>query len=192
MAAALIAVRRGPRGPLANYVQAVRRSAVKGMGQDDTAIEDPSTGIYYDSSGAVVPQPVITPISSGLSYDPLSGSFSTSSGSTLATGSPATASNPTGSGFNLSSLLNSLTGAAAGAEKIYLAGQTPSLVPGTNAIYNAATGQFYNPTTGQVVNPSGTSSLFPAGISTANLGPILLYGGLALGAFLLISQLGKG
>lgn len=169
MSMAVIAVRQTPRGPLANYVQAVRR----GMGQDD-------------SSGDTYLPPVDVPVNV-LALTP-----GADLGSTVSSGSPATASNPTGSGFNLSSLLNSLTGAAAGAEKIYLAGQSPSLVPGTNAIYNAATGQFYNPTTGQVVNPTGTSSLFPAGISTANLGPILLYGGLALGAFLLISQMGKG
>lgn len=176
MPMAVIAVTRGPRGPLANYVQAVRR----GMGQDPT-----EGGSYpIDTTDTYVPVDIPTNI---LDLTP-----GANLGSTSPTGSPATASNPSGSGFNLSSLLNSLTGAAAGAEKIYLAGQSPSLVPGTNAIYNAATGQFYNPTTGQVVNPSGTSSLFPAGLSTANLGPILLYGGLAVGAFLLISQMGKG
>lgn len=184
MPMAVIAVRQTPRGPLANYVQAVRRGmAGRGMGQDDSGYTiDPDTGEYvptttFNIGDLGVPTNVasITPVL----------------GSTAPTGSPATASNSTGSGFNLSAILNSLTGAAAGAEKIYLAGQSPSLVPGTNAIYNAATGQFYNPTTGQVVNPSGTSSLFPAGLSTANLGPILLYGGLAVGAFLLISQMGK-
>lgn len=178
MPMAVIAVTRGPRGPLANYVQAVRR----GMGQDPTeggAYPTDTTDYGGDTYLPTVPTNVLS-LTPGADL-----------GSTSPTGSPATASNPSGSGFNLSSLLNSLTGAATGAEKIYLAGQSPSLVPGTNAIYNAATGQFYNPTTGQVVNPSGTSSLFPAGLSTANLGPILLYGGLAIGAFLLISQLGK-
>lgn len=95
--------------------------------------------------------------------------------------------------FNWTGLLNSITGAAQVGNKIYLSTQTPSLVPGTNAIYNASTGQYYNPTTGQVVNapgtPGTTSTLFPAGISTANMGSWLLYGGLAIAGILAVKMM---
>lgn len=106
---------------------------------------------------------------------------------------PVSTSTPSSNGLNLASLFQSITNAAVAGQKIYLSTQTPSLIPGTNAIYNPATGQYYNPTTGQVVNAPGTigstSSLFPAGLSTANLGPILLFGGLALGAVFLIGAI---
>jgi len=157
------------------------------MGQDGSidTIVDPTTGNEYDLSGNLLavggPQPVITPITSGGG----GGGGGSSGGVSMST--------PSSSGFNLTNLFNSLTQAAVAGQKIYLTSQQPGLVPGTNAIYNPATGQYYNPTTGQVVNapgaPGTTSSLFPAGLSTANLGPILLFGGLGIGALVLIHAL---
>ena len=191
MPMAVIQVRRGPRGPLANYVQAVKKGmAGRGMGQDSTdTIVDPTTGITYDLSGNVVSAP-LTPTNILAASTNLGGTPLPISGSTPPTGSPATASNSSGS-FNLGNFLTGLTSDAASAAKIYNSLQTPSLIPGTNAIYNAATGQYYNPTTGQVVNPGGTSTLGIPTDLTQYMPQILLYGGLALGALLLLAAMGK-
>jgi hypothetical protein len=161
------------------------------MGQDDTTIEDPSTGIYYDSSGNVVSPPVITPIVAPTNV--LDFQAPTNIGSAPSTGSPAIASNPSGS-LNLSQLVNSVSAAAANAGKLYNSLQTPALIAGTNAIYNAATGQYYNPTTGQVVNANGTGVVGTLDLSSisAYLPSIMLFGGLAVGAFLLIRMTGGG
>jgi hypothetical protein len=164
MPMAVIAVRQGPRGPLANYVQAVRKGmAGRGMGQDDD-------GSTFDIDTVTVPTNIqsLTP--------------GADLGSLPSTGSPATASNPAGS-FNLGNFLTGLTSDAAGAAKIYNSLQTPSLIPGTNAIYNAATGQ--------VVNPGGTSTLGIPTDLTQYMPQILLFGGLALGAMLLLGAMGK-
>ena len=105
---------------------------------------------------------------------------------------PLSTVTPSSSGFNLTNLFNSITNAAVAGQKIYLSSQMPSLVPGTQAVYNPGTGQYYNPTTGQVVNapgtPGTTSTLFPAGLSTANYGPILMIGGLLIGGVVLLSM----
>jgi hypothetical protein len=186
---AIINVRRGPRGPLANYVQAVRNGmGMRGLGQADTY--DPDSDSFIPTVSTPITSPVSTPIFGDLSGGVSSSIFSLEGGSSPSTGSPATASNSSGS-FNLSQLLSGLTGDAASAAKIYQSLQTPSLIPGTNAIYNAATGQYYNPTTGQVVNPSGISTLgVPTDISAA-LPQLLLFGGLAVGAMVILSALGK-
>lgn len=187
---AIINVRRGPRGPLANYVQAVRKGmSGRGMGQDDSGFDDTSvpTNIMQLTPGAdlsSIGSTFFGDLSGGIS----SFDSSITGGSTPATGSPATASNASGS---VSSFLTGLTADAASAAKIFNSLQTPALIPGTNAIYNAATGQYYNPTTGQVVNPNGSGTLgLPTDLSSA-LPQILLFGGLALGAMVLLGALGK-
>jgi len=185
-----------PRSPL------LRLIPERGMGQDGSVdtIVDPSTGITYDLSGNVVtPQPIVsmpsvTPTDTFSSwFNSLSAPSTSTSASTV--GTPVSTSTPSSGGLNLANLFSAITNAAIAGQKIYLTAEGPSLVPGTNAIYNPATGQYYNPTTGQVVNApgvtGGSSTLFPAGLSTANLGPILLFAGLALGAVLLIGAIGK-
>ena len=63
--------RRVPQSPLLRLVpkRAGMGSIVwgtRGMGDDSVdTIEDPTTGIYYDLSGNVVPQPVINPLMTG-------------------------------------------------------------------------------------------------------------------------------
>lgn len=100
---------------------------------------------------------------------------------------------PSSTGLNLTNLFTGITNAAEAGSKIYLGLQTPSLVPGTGAIYNAATGQFYDPQTGQVVSPTGapstSSTLFPAGLSSATLTPILMIGGLLIAGVVVVSML---
>jgi hypothetical protein len=135
-------------------------------------VEDPITGLLYDTNNLTTPidtmVPTIAPVTT-----------------TDTTGIVPDTSAP----FNWTALMNSITGAAKVGSQIYLQNQTPSLIPGTQAIYNKATGQYYNPTTGQVVNPIGSAlSSIPF---SSNMGPILLYGGLALGAVLLFSAIGK-
>lgn len=108
-------------------------------------------------------------------------------GGNLANLTPVPTTTPSSGGFNLTSLFNALTSAAVAGQKIYLGTQQPSLVPGTQAIYNPATGQYYNPSTGQVVNPQGAAL---ASIPFSSNGSLLLVGGLAIGAVVLISMLG--
>ena len=77
---------------------------------------------------------------------------------------------------DLSQILSSLPNLLKTGVQTYNVLQGPSLVAGTNAIYNPATGQYYNPTTGQVVNPTGITT----GAITADLSaymPIILIGG---------------
>lgn len=148
-------------------------AARRGMGQDDDDTSD-----YYVSpiDVATVPTNVLslTP-GANLADNPLSQT-------------PVPTTPASSSGFNLSSLLGSLTQSAAAAQRLYLQGQSPSLVPGTNAIYNPATGQYYNPTTGQVVNApgiTGSTSAISADL-TAYLPTILLVGGIGLAAVLVM------
>lgn len=150
---------------------------------------DDGEGGYYDCGTPVVTQPVAT-LPVGPSTTDLLNLSLPPVNPLPATPTPVSTTTPSSSGFNLTNLFNSLTGAAVAGQKIYLSSQAPGLVPGTNAIYNPATGQYYNPTTGQVVNAPGIpGSLFPSGLSTSNMGPILLFGGLAIGAFLLIGAI---
>ena len=77
---------------------------------------------------------------------------------------------------DLSTILASIPGLLKTGVQTYNVLQGPSLIAGTNAIYNPATGQYYNPTTGQVVNPTGVTT----GAITADLSaymPIILIGG---------------
>ena len=53
---------------------------------------------------------------------------------------------------------------------MYVSTESPYLIPGTNTLYNPATG-----------------SILGAGLSSTDMSSLLLYGGLALGAYLLIT-----
>jgi hypothetical protein len=192
---------------LSRYARTVRKAA--GMGQTDNTVTSDDGGFVntqlpiialgdqspFSGIGVTATSPTPVPTSTSTPSTPtLSGSdFLSSLGinisgvdPTALPGAVSAASSPSsGGGFNLSSFLNSLTGDAAAATKIYQQLQGPSLVAGTNAIYNPATGQYYNPTTGQVVEASGLSTANFSQLS-AMLPTIMLYGGLALGAYLLI------
>ena len=178
---------RPNKAQLSQYVRTVRGMAGLGMGQDggDITVVDPVTG---DTT-------VVTPTTSGSAFPidtsaPIPGSYNiTGVDPTAVPGAVAAASSPAaGGGFNLTSFLNSLSGSASSALKLYQSAQGPSLVPGTNAIFNPVTGQYYNPTTGQVVNPVGASL---ASIPFSGSGSMLLIGGLVIGGVVLISMLGK-
>jgi hypothetical protein len=87
--------------------------------------------------------------------------------------------------FDWTGFVNALTKGGATGIQLFNATQTPALIPGTQAIYNKATGQYYNPSTGQVVNPIGAT------MATAlTSSPLLLVGGLVLGGLLLFSVMG--
>ena len=187
---------------LSRYVKVVRGMAGMGMGQDDSD--------FGDGGDVPIVTPYTPPPFSSSDISNLQSEAATASANigasgqqllsdlgidisgvdpTVVPGAIAAASSPSsGGGFNLSSFLNSLTGAAASSAKLYQSLQTPALIAGTNAIYNPATGQYYNPTTGQVVNPGGTSTL---GLPNIDPTTLLLYGGLAVGAVFLLSMLGK-
>ena len=147
----------------------------RGMGQTDTSVYDSSlANTSIDTSGLPV------------------GGLSPTDTSILGL-SPVPTTTPSSSGLNLTNLLTGITNAAVAGQKIYLGLQTPALVAGTGAIYNAATGQFYDPQTGQVVSPTGapstSSTLFPAGLSNATLTPILMIGGLLIAGVVVVSML---
>ena len=198
---------------LNRYARAVRAGAGMGQADDGTTGNDaplggtgfeqtnlpiitlgdnsPFSGIGVTATSPTTGAPTSSPSSSDQTLLNSLGSDISSwfTPSANVPGAVASASAPSsGGGFNLSSFLNSITGSAAGAAKLYQTLQGPSLVAGTNAIYNPATGQYYNPTTGQVVNPGGTSTL---GLPNIDPTTLLLYGGLAVGAVFLLSMLGK-
>ena len=165
--------------------QYMKRLKTRGMGQDSSGTTiDPSTGDIYDVGGNLIgntsdygsPAPLVPSVTSQITY-------------------PVSTTTPSSNGLNLTNLLNSITTAAVNGTKIYQTLQGPSLVAGTQAIYNPATGQYYNPTTGQVVNapgtPGTTSTLFPAGLSSGSLSSILLIGGIGLAAVLVIGMVNK-
>jgi len=162
------------------------------MGQDGTDNTDTGGGFTGPggSSYDVGPAPIVAPIdTTSLLGTPSSWLASVpTTPSAVSSAAAAAAAPASGGGFNITNFLNALTGSAAAGVKVAQAIQGPSLIPGTNAIYNPLTGQYYNPTTGQVVNPTGASTL---GLPTIAPTTLLMYGGLAVGAFLLISMLGK-
>jgi len=140
---------------------------LKGMGQDstDTSLTDVSA-VPIGSTSASVTLP-------DLSMSPPAVLPTTPSGSSV-----------------WSQILSALPAAAQTGVNIYRQTQSPSLVPGTTAVYNPATGTYYNPTTGQVVTPSGQTTF---GGSIGTIDPsLLMMGGLLIGGVLLISMLGRG
>lgn len=77
----------------------------------------------------------------------------------------------------INALINGATQTATG---IYRATQSPSVVPGSNLVYNPATGQF--------LSASGTGVVTPFGTVSSSMLPLLLLGG---GALLLALMAGK-
>ena len=175
-----------PQSPLLRQFLLQKPRGMGQMGQTDGTVYSPTIDTStIDTSGLNLSS--ITPTDLSFLNEPVS---SPSSGGGVTT--PVSTTTPSSTGLNLSNLLSTITNAAVAGQKIYLSSQAPSLVPGTNAIYNAATGQYYNPTTGHVVNANGTGVVGMPDLSSisAYLPTIMLYGGLALGAFLLIRMTG--
>lgn len=171
---------------LGQYARAVRAGAgmgAFGMGQDDS---DPDTWDLGTSSTPAPTMPVVTPVSpvTVTSSNPSDYTFaatqaaaeSAAAGLDTSLGSAwAAATSPTaGGGFNIAAFMNSLTASAGSAVKLYNSTQAPSLIPGTSAIYDPATGQ-----------------ILGGGLTSGSMSSLLLYGGLALGAYLLISMVKK-
>jgi hypothetical protein len=152
-------------------------------------------GLGQDTGGNVTspPETVSTPVPIDIGTFLESQPLPTLPSPTIGSPTPVSTVTPSSTGTNLSSLLNSIVSGAAAGEKLYLGLQTPSLIPGTSAIYNPATGQTYNPLTGQVIGPGGTSVAGMPDLSslTAYLPQILLFGGLGLAAILLINMMGR-
>jgi hypothetical protein len=137
-----------------------------GLGDDSGASydidpgADPFSGINYDPS-----QIDPTLLSVGLDTSP-PGSATTSTGS--------------GSGVTPASIAAAIAAAANAATGVYRATSSPSVIPGTNAIYNPATGQITN---------AGLLSTSGLGASLSSMLPLLLLVG---GGLLLVSAMGKG
>jgi hypothetical protein len=182
------------KAQLNRYVRAVR-SAGRGMGQNgdgDFGGETGGDGDFGGETGApVLPQ---TPILSTTDLSQLPTGLPSSSVTTisdqnplsvfsseLANASAAATSPAAGGGFNLTAFMNALAGGAAAGAKVYQSTQSPSLIPGTNAIYN--------PATGQILNAANLTSLTSS--LTSALPTILIFGGIGLVAFFVISSMGK-
>src|SRR5208337_525950 len=150
MAYVTIRGRAPNRMQLSQYARFVRGMSGLGMGQDGTDLSSLPVGGMSPTETSLIGLPTVSgsDILSSLGIN-ISGLDPTAVSTAVSSASAPSS----GGGFNLSSFLNSLTGSAASAAKLYQTLQVPSLVAGTNAIYNPATGQDYNPTTGQVVNP---------------------------------------
>ena len=92
----------------------------------------------------------------------------------------------TATGLTAAQISQIFTSASAAGINIFKATSSPSLIPGTNLVYNPATGQMANATygglTGSQISAISTSSL------TAYLPMILLGGGLLL----VVMMMGKG
>ena len=148
-------------------------------------------GQCYDATGAEVDCALTSSLSMPpVSSTPLPGTTDIGTNINLPgltnTGLPITTpTTQTATPSTLTSILASIPGLLQSGVQTYNVLQGPGLVPGTQAIYNPATGQYYNPTTGQVVNPSGITT----GAITADLSaymPIILIGGGLLIAVMLL------
>ena len=152
--------------------------ARRGMGQcyDDTGAEVDCALTSSISMPAVTstPLPGTTDIGTNINLPGLTNSGLPVTTPTTQTATPST----------LTSILASIPGLLQSGVQTYNVLQGPSLVAGTQAIYNPATGQYYNPTTGQVVNPTGVTTYMPTGVTTYM--PILLIGGGLLVAAMLL------
>lgn len=89
---------------------------------------------------------------------------------------------PGGGGLTSQQLAAIISGAGQTAIALIKASGTPGLVPGTNVVYNPATGQFL-PASGAIL-PGGASLNIP-GVSGAVSTPLVI-GGLALGVVVLM------
>ena len=177
---------RSARPPIASqlsqYIRVVKANAVKGMGQDDggddgfgddTPIsvgESQSPVMPIVDPGSYVPPTDVNPLSS-TDLSNLAAQAQAESagiGSTISNAYAAATAPSAGGGFNLSTFMSALASGAAAGAKIYNSTQSPYLIAGTSSLYNPATGQIMG-------LPVDTSSL-------------LIYGGLAVGAFVLISM----
>jgi hypothetical protein len=178
---------------LNHYVRAVRRGAIgRGMGQDDSgdsygddgtvspsvpSIGESTTPVFLDVPTG--PDTYTAPFSSSdiATLQSQAAALSTGIGSSISTAYNAATAPSAGGGFNLATFISSLSGAAVAGAKVYNSTQPPSLIPGTSAIYNPATGQ-----------------ILGAGLTSADTTTLITYGGLALAAFLaitLFSNMGK-
>ena len=149
-------------------------SGLTGLGDDCTdygiCITDPSPApVPIDLNQ--VPLPITLPITAQPDLGP---------GATLAnTGGALIPSTPTfnsaGQPTNWAAILQSIAGAGAAGSAIYKSTQSPSLIPGTNLVYNPSGGPLVSasglPTT---LTPSTLGSMFPLLLI---VGAVLLFSG---------------
>ncbi len=82
---------------------------------------------------------------------------------------------PSGGGFNITDFLKTLTGGAIAGAQIYKTTQNPSVIPGSNLVYDPATGRMIPASGVGVYSPIGSAGL--GGVSPLML---ILVGGLLL------------
>jgi hypothetical protein len=146
----------------------------------------PITNPSYTGGGA---QTVPTPsgdyqIVNGTVFDP-NGNVVSLSSLQSALGFPSSGTTPSSSAPNLAQILAAAAQATGTAVKAFTTLQGPSLIPGTNLVYNPATGQLSN---AAGIGTSGTTSSLSTSLSTSGIMPLLL---LAIAAVVLISATGR-
>jgi hypothetical protein len=161
-----------------------------GLGDDGGAdVGDTSTGIYTSTPGLptdlstltlpdLTSLPTATPTLDSSIYGSLSPSQLVSVLSSIP-GSTASPNPGSSSGITAGQIAAIFSGVSNSALNVYRATSSPSLIPGTNSIYN--------PATGQILGASLTGSEISSTIGS--LLPLLLLAG---GGLLLFSVMGKG
>lgn len=158
---------------------------LEGLGQDDSTITDlpvyaPSdvtlpdfTTISLPSTTGPISMPEINPSDlsiPGYTYDPGSGMYFPTSTSVTG-GSIPVPSSTAGSGLSLAQLLGSAATAAQTAAAINKTLQSPALIPGTNLVYNPATGQI---TSGVATTSTAVGSLLASPVTILAIGALLI------------------
>jgi hypothetical protein len=164
-----------------------------GLGQDDTtdSIEDPTTGISYSLTTGLPITTSIVPLTGdtgGTDTESLLNSQISSEGVPLSSlvsvasgAAPPTAAavqqviqQGTSSGLTPTQIAQIITSATNAGLAVFKATSSPSLIPGTNLVYNPATGGIANATTGL------TGAQIAAGLGGISIGTIALIGGALL------------
>jgi hypothetical protein len=148
----------------------------RGMGQDDSEMTALSATLGADQGIEAPPSiPLQLPTPIAIPTPVISVTAPSTPAPTSTGSSPSVAQ-------SIAQVMSALAPAAAAGAQIYRSVQTPSVVPGTAAIYNPATGQFYNPQTGQVVSPAGQ----PTGGTQFVFDPYMVMGAIAVGVLALL------
>ena len=117
------------------------------LGMGDSSTLEGDSGSYYSTGGDITQTPGFTgTLDTGTSWNGGTPIFASQGGSVPDSVMQTLNS---GSSVNISQLVGSLSAAAQAAVKTFNATQSPGLIPGTNLVYN--------PATGAVINQAGTT-----------------------------------
>lgn len=184
-----------------NYYPAGFGGSLHGLGQDDLVYDPSGSGAYYDSTTGVSYDPSGNPISTATlpALEPIvvppttpivSPALPTDT-TGLGPGQAITPGTPTPAGGGLTAAQIAAIATAAGQAAINVAKATsvPGLIPGTNLVYNPATGGFVPASGAGVALPGTQLSLTPAGLTgSLTSSSALLIAVVAIGGILLFTM----